>query len=184
MLLAFAALALGQPQRTPVQHKDVPESAEHRYARQKLAEATKRCAALQAQYEDLESKIEDAVLKGTGLSRDVHPVVTTCKALEERSGRLIKAVERNNELIGEAHKQWLQHAQRMIELGAKPRPEKKTGELIPIDMLRQLSETAETHDRIVEELPTLESRLVHADDCVAIYRKTIDEKVSDLLSLP
>lgn len=177
MLLALAAVALGQTPPTPVQDKDGSESAEHGYSRQKFDEATKTCAMLQVQYEALESKI---ILKGTGLSRDVHPVVTICKALEEPSWSLIKGARRHNELIDEAHKQWLEHAERMIALGARVTPETKTGEVIPPDMLRQISDITDTHDRIVKELPTLESRVQHVDDCVVVYKKTIDEKVSDL----
>ena len=118
--MALVVVAFGQTQQpaAPVQDKKVPESAEHKYAQQKFDEATRQCADLLAQYEALESKITEMVLKGP-----------------------------NN---------------------------------VPPAMFRQLEGIAKAHDQIKDGLPTLESRIRHADDCVAVYQKTIDKKVSDL----
>lgn len=135
---------------------------------------------MQAQYEALEAKIEDLALKGSGLKPDVKPTVTACRALQERADALINNVKRHNELIDQAHQQWLQHAKRMIGLGAEAKPEEKTGEAVPLDLLRQLSDITSAHDRIVKDLPDLRARLDHADECTAVYRKTIDQKTSDL----
>jgi len=182
MPLALAVVAFGQTQQPAVSllGEAAPETAEGKYARQRVAEATNHCAALQAQYEALEAKIKDLALKGSGLEPDPKPTVTACTALQERSDSLINSVKRHNELIDEAHQQWLHHAKRMIGLGAKPKPEQKVGEVVPPGLLRQLSDITETHDRIVRELPALETRFLHADECAAVYKKTIDEKVSEL----
>jgi len=157
------------------------ESAEHHNARLKFDQASDMCAMLQKQYEAIEYKIEDIALNS---KHSVHPVVTTCQTLDERSSEVSKTILELNGLIDEEHQEYLRHTRRMIELGANPKklpPEKKLeGEPVPPYLLRQLIEITVAHDRIVKELPTLEARLHHADDCVSVYKKTIDEKVVDL----
>jgi len=80
------------------------ESAEHRYARGKLEQAASTCATLQAQYEALEHKIEGIALNGKHSER---PAVTTCKPLGERSADFSKTILELNDLIDEAHQEWL-----------------------------------------------------------------------------
>jgi hypothetical protein len=102
-------------------------------------------------------------------------------ALAERSALELNKERQINEIVDQARKDWVDHVQKMIALGHKPGPEPESlGFFVPLDMLRQLSNVTETHDRIASQLPTLKSRLQHADECVAFYKKTIDEKVSDL----
>jgi hypothetical protein len=184
IFLALAIAVLGQAQQpvATVHDKEASESAEHKYAQQKFDEATKRCVGLLAEYEALELKIATVALKGSSYSvPESQPVATTCAALKERSALQLKDATQHNELIEQEHKDWADHAIKMIALGRKPGPETHIGgQPVPLDMLRQLNALTETHDRIASELPTLESRLKHADECVAVYKKTIDEKVADL----
>ena len=44
-------------------------------------------------------------------------------------------------------------------LGAEAKPEEKTREAVPLDLLRQLSDITSAHDRLVKDLPGL--RAVH-----------------------
>ncbi len=120
MSLALAAAAFAQAQQpvAPNHDKEAPESAEHKYARQKRDQATTRIAELEAEFEAITAEI-------TELDRS-------------RPGGAPEAL---------------------------------------MDKMRAI---AKAHDQIAEELPTLGSRLKRADDCVAVYKKTIDEKVSDL----
>jgi predicted nucleic acid-binding Zn-ribbon protein len=48
------------------------------------------------------------------------------------------------------------------------------------ELVSQILTLKRSDEPIMTKLPLLKSRLEHADDCVAVYNKTIDEKVSDI----
>lgn len=150
-----------------------------------MEEAKALCASSQVRYTALHSEvsaIQDANSEGD--MRPQHkdnnpPDQTECKLLEEQSGHIVGLLMRYNDLISEGHKQWVAHEIRMIRMGTHAEPEHRH-DLIPYDLIRQIGDTIEIHDTVVKDLPTLQARVLHADDCLVVYTGTIDKKVADL----
>src|SRR5665647_234557 len=122
LLTPLALVAVALQAQTAVPEAIRKESAEHKYARQKMEEAKALCASSQVQYTDLHSKvsaIQDANSEGD--MRPQHkdnnpPDQTACKLLEEQSG-IVNLLKQYNDVIYEGHKQWIVHEYRMIRLG-------------------------------------------------------------------
>jgi hypothetical protein len=150
--LALAVAAFGQTQQSagPSPDKEAPESAEHKYARQQLEPAAKLMVAL-GQQATAVNKQED---------KDCGPVNLRTVAYDS-NGQSFPAPPREKK---------------------ESRADYEVRKNACLAAFRQLQNTPALFaalDAAIQNDKALQFKLDHADDCAAIYQKTIDEKAAD-----
>jgi hypothetical protein len=153
MPLALAVVAFGQTQQsaTPAPDKEVPESAEHKYARQQLEPAAKLMVAL-GQQSTAASEREDKA----------------CGPLNLR----IVAYDSDGQ-------KFLAPPREKKESRADYEARKNTC-LAAFRQLQNTPALSGALGAAIENDKALKFKLDHVDGCAAVYRKTIDEKAADI----
>jgi hypothetical protein len=169
MPLALAVVAFGQTQPPAA-----PESAEHKYARQ----------AVEAEEEAWHKRADDTAQQVKAASeqseRDCGPLDT--RVLLHDSNAYSLGPRYDGSFLGPPPPS--KHEKGTTKEALANYEVRKNACLADLKKQADLSDTSAYYTRVPvpdwDILKTLKFRLDHADDCAAIYRKTIDEKAADI----
>ena len=151
--LALAAVASGQMQQSaaPVPDKEAPESAEHKYARQQLEAAA-----------ELRHDLVQQASAVAGREEQTCGPIDLSTVAYDSDGQAFPAPRREKKETRANYEA------------------RKNACLAAFRQYRKLPELIAAGETALQNSTALKFKLDHADDCAAIYRKTIDEKAADI----